>query len=168
MPFKLKRQKFETFQRSVLKMISLVVAGLCVVSFALTTLHQAFLKDRFAIGERHLKALGKFGQASVRPFPRYYLTRELEKGTVPPDKVLRILGHLMPSGLAIRRFEVNSSDRSLLMDLETSGLDESGNSLVEDLLHLLEETGFFLKLGARPVTGYAVSVYRVEGVFRDD
>ena len=168
MPFKLKRQKFEAVQRSVLKMVSLVAVGLCMISFGLANLREAFLKDRLALGEKQLQTLGKFAQVSAKPFPKYFLTCELEKATVPPDKVLRLLGHLMPSGLAIRHFTVSSEDRSLSFDLETSGLDEGGNPLIVDLLRRLEETGFFKKLSVKPLTGYTVSVYRVEGSFRDD
>jgi hypothetical protein len=56
----------------------------------------------------------------------------------------------------------------MVMDLETSGLDEGGNPMVEDVLRRLRETGFFKRVGVKPVTGYSVSVYRVEGVFRND
>ncbi len=168
MPFEIKSQKFETFQRSVLKMVTLVAAGLCVSSFILANLHGVFLKERFGLGEKELANFGKFAQASAQAFPKYYLTRELEKATIPADKVLRLLGHLMPGGLAMRHFEVDSSSRSMVADLETSGLDEGGNPMVEDLLRRLRETGFFKRVDAKPVNGYSVSVYRLEGVFRND
>jgi Tfp pilus assembly PilM family ATPase len=168
MPFELKKAKFEVFQRSLLKMVSLVAVGVCAMSFIFANLHGAFLQDRFKLAEKNLQAFGKFAQASAEPFPKYHLKRELEKATVPPDQVLRLVGHLMPDALAIRHFEVSSSGRSLVMDVETSGLDEGGNPMVEDLLRRLRETGFFKRLGVKPVTGYSVSVYRFEGVFRND
>ena len=168
MPFEIKKQKFETFQRSILKMVSLIAAGICVMSFVFTNLQGAFLKDRLRLGEKELANFGQLAQASAKPFPKYHLTRELEKATIPPDKVLLLVGHLMPGGLAIRHFKVDSSDRSMVMDLETSGLDEGGNPMVDDLLQRLRETGFFKSVDVKPVTGYAVSVYRVEGVFKND
>lgn len=169
MPFKLKREKWETFQRSILKMVSLVAIGLCAISFATSSLRRAYYNDRLRIGEKHLQALGKFGQASAKPFPKYYLTRELEKATIPPDQFLRLLGHLIPSGLAVRHFAIDSDSRALSLELETSGLDEAeGNPLIEDLLARLRDSGFLKDLHVKPVSGYAVSVYRIEGVFRDD
>ncbi len=168
MPFELKKQKFEAFQRSVLKIASLTAVGICAMSFIFANLHGVFLRDRLKLGEKELLAFGAFTQASEKPFPKYHLTRELEKATIPPDKVLCLVGHLMPGGLAVRHFEVNSNNRSMLMDLETSGLDEGGNPMVEDLLERLRETGFFKKIDVKPVTGYSVSVYRFEGVFRND
>ena len=68
----------------------------------------------------------------------------------------------------MRHFGVDSTGRSMVMDLETSGLDEGGNPMVEDLLRRLRETGFFKRIDVKPVTGYSVSVYRFEGVFRND
>jgi Tfp pilus assembly PilM family ATPase len=168
MPFELKKQKFEAFQRSILKMASLVVVGICSLSFIFSNLHGVFLRDRLKLGEKELLAFGTFTQASEKPFPKYYLMRELEKATIPPDKVLCLVGHLMPGGLAVRHFEVESDSRSMVVDIETSGLDEGGNPMVEDLLGRLRETGFFKKIDVKPVTGYSVSVYRIEGVFRND
>ena len=168
MPSAVKKQKFEAFQRSVLRMASLAAAGICAMSFVFANLQGAFLQDRLRLGEKELLNFGKFAQASARPFPKYHLTRELEKATIPPDKVLLLLGHLMPGELAIRYFSVDSSDRSMTVDLETSGLDEGGSPMIEDLLRRLRETGFFKKIDVKPVTGYSVSVYRFEGVFRND
>jgi Tfp pilus assembly PilM family ATPase len=168
MPSELKKQKFETFQRSVLKMASLVAVGICAMSFIFTNLEGVFLRDRIRLGEKELLTFGAFAQASAKPFPKYHLTRELEKATIPPDQVLHLVGHLMPGGLAIRHFEVDSSKRSMAMDLETSGLDEGGNSMVEELLRRLRETGFFKHIDVKPVTGYSVSVYRFDGAFRND
>lgn len=168
MPFELKKKKFEAFQRSILKIASLAAVGICAMSFIFANLQEVFLKDHLKLTERHLSTFGRFAQASAEPYPKYHLTRELQKATIPPDKVLMLLGHLMPGGLAIRHFEVDSNNRSMLADLETSGLDEGGNPMVEDLLRRLRETGFFKKISAKPVDGYAVSVYRLEGVFRND
>ena len=168
MPSAVKKQKFEAFQRSVLRMASLAAAGICAMSFVFANLQGAFLQDRLRLGEKELLNFGKFAQASARPFPKYHLTRELEKATIPPDKVLLLLGHLMPGELAIRYFSVDSSDRSMTVDLETSGLDEGGSPMIEDLLRRLRETGFFKRVDVKPVAGYAVSVYRLEGVFRND
>jgi hypothetical protein len=168
MPFELKKQKFEAVQRGILRMASIAAVGLCAMSFFFVNLQEGFLRERLTLGEKELLNFGKFSQASAKPFPKYHLTRELEKATIPPDKVLCLMGHLMPGELAIRHFEVHSANRSLVMDLETSGLDEGGNPMVEDLLHRLRETGFLLKLDAKPVAGYSVSVYRIEGVFRND
>ncbi|MFH0985188.1 MAG: hypothetical protein V1882_06585 [Candidatus Omnitrophota bacterium] len=168
MPFELKKEKFETFQRSVMKMVSLVAVGICATSLIFANLHGAFLRDRLKLGEKALLAFGAFTQASEKPFPKYFLTRKLEKATIPPDKVLCLVGHLMPGELAIREFKVDSGSRSITMDVETSGLDEGGNPIVEDLLRRLRETGFFRHVDVKLVTGYAVSVYRFEGVFRND
>jgi len=168
MPHEIKKQKFEALQRSILKIASLAAVGICVLSFIFANLHGAFLQDRLKLGEKTLLTFGKFAQASAGPFPKYYLTRRLEKATIPPDEVLRLVGHLMPGGLAIRHFEVNSSNRSMAMDLETSGLDEGGNPMVEDLLRRFRETGFFKHINVKLVSGYSVSVYRFEGVFRND
>jgi Tfp pilus assembly PilM family ATPase len=168
MPFEIKKQKIEAFQRSVLKIATLAAVGLCVISFLLANLHAIFLKERLGLGEKGLLNFGKFAQASAQGYPKYYLSRELEKATIPSDKVLRLLGHLMPGGLAIRHFEVDSSSRSLVADLETSGVDEGGNPMVEDLLGRLRETGFFKRVDVTEVTGYSVSVYRLVGVFRND
>jgi len=168
MPFEIKKQKFEALQRSVLRMASFVAVGLCMISFLLTNLHGVFLRERLGLGEKELLNFGKFAQASAQSFPKYHLTRELEKATIPADQVLRLLGHLMPGELAIRHFSVDSLGRSMVVDLETSGLDEGGNSMIEDLLRRLRETGFFKSVDVKPVTGYSVSVYRLEGVFRND
>jgi Tfp pilus assembly PilM family ATPase len=168
MPFEIKKQKFETFQRSVLKMASLVAVGVCAMSFIFTNLQGVFLKDRLRLGEKELANFGKLAQASAKPFPKYHLTRELEKATIPPDQVLRLVGHLMPGGLAIRHLKVDSASRSMVMDLETSGLDEGGNPMVDDLLQRLRDTGFFKSVDVKPMTGYSVAVYRLEGVFRND
>ncbi len=167
-PSEVKKQKFEAFQRSVLRMATLAVAGICAMSFVFANLQAVVLQDRLRLGEKELLNFGKFAQASAKPFPKYHLARELEKATIPSDKVLLLLGHLMPGGLAVRHFEVNSSNRSMAMELETSGLDEGGNPVVEDLLRRLRETGFFKRVDVKPVTGYSVSVYRLEGVFRND
>ncbi len=168
MPFELRQQKFEAFQRSMLKIASFAAVGICVVSFIFSNLLGAFLTDRLKLAEKHLVTFGQFAQASERSFPKYHLMRELEKATIPSDKVLRLLGHLMPGGLAIRNFSIDSNNRSMALDLETSGLDEGGNPMVEDLLRRLRETGFFKQVDVKPLPGYSVSVYRVEGVFRND
>lgn len=168
MPSELRKQKFEAFQRSVLKIVSIAAAGICAMSLIFSNLLGVFLNERLGLGEKQLSAFGAFAQASEKPFPKYYLARELEKATIPADKVLCLVGHLMPGGLAVRHFVVNSSERSMVMDLETSGLDEGGNPMVEDLLGRLRETGFFKHIDVKPVTGYSVSVYRFEGVFRND
>jgi hypothetical protein len=168
MPFELKKQKLEAFQRSVLKMASFVAAGICAMSFIFANLHGALLQDRLRLGAKQLLTFGIFSQASAKPFPKYHLMRELEKTTIPPDKVLCLVGHLMPGELAIRHFEVDSNDRSMAVDIETSGMDEGGNPMVEDLLRRLRETGFFKSVEMKPVPGYAVSVYRIEGIFRND
>jgi hypothetical protein len=138
------------------------------MSFIFANLLGVFLQDRLRLGEKELLTFGQFAQVSAKPFPKYYLTRELEKATIPADKVLCLLGHLMPGGLAIRHLEVNSGNRSMVIDLETSGVDEGGNPMVEDLLRRIRETGFFKHIDVKPVTGYSVSVYRFEGVFRND
>ena len=168
MPSEVKKQKFEALQRSFLKMASLAAVGICVISFILVNLQGAFLKERLALGEKGLLNFGKFAQASAQPFPKYYLTRELEKATIPVDKVLLLVGHLMPGGLAVRHFKVDSNHRFMTMDVETSGADEGGNPMVEDLLRRLRETGFFKRVDVKPVPGYSVSVYRLEGAFRND
>lgn len=168
MPFELKKQKFEAFQRSVLKMASLVAAGICAMSLIFANLQGVFLQDRLSLGEKELLTFGKFAQVSSKPFPKYYLSRELEMATIPPDKVLCLLGHLMPGDLAMRHFEVDSNNRSMVVELETSGLDEGRNPMVEDLLKRLRETGFFKRIDVKAVPGYSVSVYRIEGVFRND
>ncbi len=168
MPFEIRKQKFEVLQRSALRMASFVAVGLCLISFLLANLHGVFLRERLGLEEKELLNFGKFAQASAQSFPKYHLTRELEKGTIPADKVLHLLGHLMPGELAVRHFSVDSLGRSMEVDLETSGLDEGGNSMIEDLLRRLRDTGFFKSVGAKPVTGYSVSVYRLEGVFRND
>jgi Tfp pilus assembly PilM family ATPase len=168
MPFGLKKQKFETFQRSMLKMVSIAAAAICAMSFVFANLEGVFLQDRLRLGEKGLQTFGVFALASAKSFPRYHLKRQLEKATIPPDKVLCLVGHLMPGGLAVRYFEVDSNKRSMTMDLETSGLDEGGNPMVEDLLKRLRETGFFKKIIVKPITGYSVSVYRFEGAFRND
>lgn len=167
-PFELKKQKFEIFQRGVLRIATLVVVAICAMSFVFANLRGAFLQDRLKFAEKEIVSFGKFAQASAQSFPKYHLTRELEKATIPADKILVLLGHLMPGGLAIRHFEVDSAGRSMVMDLETSGMDEGGNPMVEDLVKRLRDTGFFKRIGVKPVTGYSVSVYRVEGVFRND
>jgi Tfp pilus assembly PilM family ATPase len=168
-PFKLKHQKREAFQRGVLKMVSLAAVGFCVISLGLSNLRAAFFKDRLEVGTKHLQALGKFGQASEKPFPKYYLIRELERATIPPDRFLRLLGHLMPAGLAVRSIEINSDKRAFFMELETSGIDESeSNPLVEDLVERLRDSGFLTHLHVKQMQGYAVSIYKVDGVFRDD
>ena len=138
------------------------------MSFIFANLQGVFLKDRLKLAERNLLTFGAFAQASAKPFPKYHLTGELEKATVPSDKVLLLLGHLMPGELAIRHFAVDSSGRTMKVDLETSGIDEGGNPMVEDLLKRLRETGFFKNVDVKPLTGYSVSVYRLEGVFRND
>lgn len=168
MPFELRREKIEAFQRSVLKIASLAAVAVCAMSLTFVSLTGVFLQDRLKFGGKALQAFGAFSQASAKPFPKYYLTRELEKATIPPDKVLRLLAHLMPEGLAMQHFKINSDTRSMEVDVETSGLDEGGNPMVEDLLKRLRETGFFKRVNAQPVTGYSVSVYRIEGVFRND
>jgi len=168
MPFELKKQKFEAFQRSVLKIASLAAVGICAMSFVFSNLHGIFLMDRLKLGEKGLSNFGEFAQASAEPFPKYHLTRELEKASIPPDKVLCLIGHLMPGGVAIRHLEISSNNRSMAMDLETSGLDEGGNPMVKDLLKRLRESGFFKYVDVKPVPGYSVSVYRIQGVFRND
>lgn len=168
MPFELKKEKAEAFQRSVLKMVSIAAVGMCAMSLTLANLRGSFLEDRLLLGEKALQAFGAFTQASAAPFPRYQLTRELEKASVPPDKVLCLLGHLMPGELAMRRFEVDSDSRSMIAEIETSGLDEGPNPIVADLVKRLRETGFFKHVAMKPVPGYAVSVYRLEGMFRND
>jgi len=168
MPFELKTQKFEAFQRSILKITSLTAAGICAMSFVFANLHGVFLNDRLKLGEKQLLAFGAFTQASEKPFPKYHLSRVLEKATIPPDKVMCLVGHLMPGGLAIRHFKVDSNSRSLVMEIETSGLDEGGNPMVEDFLRRLRETGFFKHVDVKSVAGYSVSVYRFEGAFRND
>ncbi len=168
MPFELRKQKFETFQRSVLKVVTVVAVGICVISFALANLRVMIFKERLSFAKKELVSFGKFSQASSQAFSKYYLARELEKATIPPDKALRLAAHLLPGGLAMREFSVDSDTRTMIADLETSGLDEGGNPMVEDFLERLRDSGFFERVDAKSVPGYAVSVYRVEGVFKHD
>ena len=74
-PFEVKKQKFETFQRSILKMVSLAAAGICAMSFIFANLHGVFLQERLNLVEKELLTFGKFAQASAQPFPKYLLTR---------------------------------------------------------------------------------------------
>ena len=168
MPYELRLRRFEAYQRTVLKLVSVLAIGICVVAFVFENFHEVSLRDRLKIDEKYFQALGKFSHVSSEAFPKYFLSRELEKATLPPEKVLRLLGHLLPPALAIRHFEIDSATRSMVFDLETSGVDEKGNTMIEDLRRRMKETGFFRKLTVNPIMGYAVSVYRFSGEFRND
>ena len=168
MPHDVKCRKFEALQRCVLRQISLALAGIFIISLFLVNFSIVAARDQVGIQQKYLSAFGGFAKASDKPFERFHLARELEEGTIPPEKVLRLLGHVIPQELAIRHLVINPSDRSMEMDLETSGMDEGGSPVVEDVVRRLQETRFFKSLKVNPLPGYSVSVYRIEGAFSDD
>ena len=167
-PFEEKRRKAELFQRGVLRLITFGLVAVCAIALFFMHFRYASLKDNLKIDEQYLLSLGKFAKASQGPFERHDLSRELEEGTIPPEKLLRLLGHIIPSTLALRHISVDSFSRSMAIDLETSGLDEGGNPMVADVVRRLRETGLFLKVDVKELPGYSVSVYQIEGVFCDD
>ncbi len=167
-PFEEKRRKAESFQRGVLRLITLGLVGVFAISFFFVQFRIAAQADTLKLEEKYLQSLGKFAQASQGPFERHDLARELEEGTLPPEKVLRLLAHLIPSELALRNFILDSSKRSVSIELETSGLDEGGNPMIEEVVRRLRETSLFKAVTVKELPGYSVSVYQVVGVFCDD
>jgi Tfp pilus assembly PilM family ATPase len=168
MPHELKCRKSEAFQRGVLRLATLTLAGILILLFFFVNLRIVAARDQIKIQQKYLQALGAFAKASEQPFERFHLARQLEEGTIPPEKVLRLLGHLIPQELAIRRLMIDPADRTMTMDLETSGVDEGGNPVVADVVRRLRESRFFRSVNVSEVPGYAVSVYRIKGVFSDD
>jgi len=169
-PFEEKRRHAELFQRGVLRLITLGLFGVFAIALFFVQFRYASSKDNLRLQEKYLQSLGKFAQASQGPFERHDLARELEEGTIPPENVLRLLGHLIPPELAIRHFKLDSSKRLMSVDLETSGIDEggTGNTIVEDVVRRLKETGLFKSVTVKDLPGYSVSVYQIYGVFLDD
>jgi len=167
-PFEIKCRKAEAYQRSFLRVLTVVVASICLIAFLLMQFRIASLRDHVKIQEKYLSALGRFAEISQKPFVRFQLARMTEEGTIPPDKALRLIGHLIPAGLSLREWKLDSSERIMTFELETSGVDEDGNPMVTDFVRRLKETKFFKSIRVKPVAGYAVSVYRVEGVFSRD
>lgn len=168
MPYELKCRKSEAFQRGVLRLVSLGLAGSLVLLLFFVHFSTAVARDHMKIQRQYLQTFGEFAKASEGPFERYHLSRQLEEGTIPPEKVLRVLGHVIPAGLAIRQLTIDPADRTMILDIETSGVDEGGNPVVADVVRRLRDTRFFKSVHAEAVPGYAVSVYRIEGAFSDD
>ncbi len=167
-PFEERRRKAEIFQRGVLRLATLAIFCVFAISLFFVQFRYTTSNDNLNLQKKYLESLGTFAQASQKAFERHDLARELEEGTIPPEKLLRLLGHLIPTELALRHFDMDSSRRVMTIDLETSGVDEGGNPVVNDVVRRLQETGFFQSVAAKELPGYAVSVYRIVGVFGND
>lgn len=163
-PLDFKNRRLESLQRRLLMYTTLILAGLLATSFFFMNLQKAFFEDRLNLAKRHLGMLGKVAEVSSAVFPRYYLVSEIERAGIPADKVLRLLGYLLPEEMVIKHFLLEPSQRRLDLDVTVLRPEVEREAVVRDFVGRLQETAFFSSVNLRPQG----DAYRIEGEFRDD
>ena len=162
-PLDFKNLKLESVQRKVLMLASVALVGLLAMALFFMKMQSSSFENRLNAGKRQLQVLGKVSDLSAAAFPRYYLASEIDRATVPADKLLRLLGYLLPEKVVLKRFVLDSSHRR--MDLEVAALlpEAKKEAAVRDFAERLKETSFFSTVGMHPQGEF----YGIEGEFRD-
>lgn len=127
-------------------------------------LRKSFLDDRLKLGNRQLQVLGKAADFSSTVFPRYYLASEIDRAVVPADKVLRLLGYLLPREVVLKHFVLDSARRRLELEVAVMLPQAEKETVFQSFVQRLKETAFFSKVDVRPQG----ELYRIEGEFRHD
>lgn len=163
-PLDFKNLKLESLQRKFLMFASLILAGILATSLFFMNMQRGFLEDRFNLGKRQLLALGKVADFSLTAFPRYYLASEIDRATIPADKVLRLVAYLLPKEVVLKHFVLDSSRRRLDLEVAVMLSEAEKQDAVQGFVRRLKETSFFSTIGMRSQGEF----YRIEGEFRHD
>lgn len=165
-PVEFKSKRFETAQRRLLVLTSASLAGLLVLSFFFMRLQERFLEKRLQIAKQHLQTLGPLGEFSESVFPRYYLSREIDRAVVPADRMLSLLGYLLPKELMLKHFVLEASRRQLRLVLEANaGMNPLDlQTPAQEFLQRLKGTSFFSKIDGEAAGEH----FNIIGEFRDD
>ncbi len=163
-PLDFKNLKWESLQRKFLFFSTLILAGFLTTSLFFMNLRKSFLDDRLKLGNRQLQVLGKAADFSSTVFPRYYLASEIDRAVVPADKVLRLLGYLLPREVVLKHFVLDSARRRLELEVAVMLPQAEKETVFQSFVQRLKETAFFSKVDVRPQG----ELYRIEGEFRHD
>ncbi len=164
MPLDFKNLKMESLQRRALLFATVLLTGLLATAIFFTNMQTFFLKERLTIADRHLKMLGRAGEMAGEVYPRVYLASEIDRATIPPDRLLRLVAHLLPEDVTVKRFFLDVSRRRLELDVTVLQSELERGSAVRDLTARLKETGFFSAVR----TAVRDDTYGIEGDFRHD
>ncbi|HOW58970.1 MAG TPA: hypothetical protein PLO78_04505, partial [Candidatus Omnitrophota bacterium] len=168
LPFEFRSRRFEAFQRKILLLLTVGLTGFFAMSFFFVKLQTAYYAQYVAMDERHLKTLGNFAELSSKAFPRHFLVSEIERGTVPAEKVLKLLGYLLPEQMVIKKFFLDAALKRVVLEVAIELSRIQSAEVVDDFVSRLRGTSFFDKVSSSPVFGESEALSRIEGVFKDD
>lgn len=168
LPFEFRSRKFEAFQRKILSLVTTGVVGFLAVSFFFVKLETFYYSKYVTIAERHLAALGKFAELSNKAFPRYFLVSEIERGTVSAEKVLKLVGFLMPEEMVLKRFALNAAEKKIVLDVVSELPEVQRSGAVDGFVAKLKGTSLFASLSSTAVANESGVLFRIEGVLKDD
>ncbi|HNX68515.1 MAG TPA: pilus assembly protein PilM [Candidatus Omnitrophota bacterium] len=165
LPYEFRTAKFEAMQRKFLALGTLAMAAILATPFFFAKIETGYYLDRLAFAKRHLQTLGTFSDLSSAAFPRYFLTREIDRGVVPAEKMLKLLGYLLPPELVLKRFDLDAAGRRLALEVTVNLPELQRAGAAEALVKRLKGSSFFGNVYAEPVSG---SEFRIRGVFKND
>lgn len=168
MPLKFRNLRIEKYQREVLMLVSIATAGLLAMSFVFAKMRTTYFEDRLKMDQRQLEALGKIAKVSQEFYPRFHLDNEIDRTSIPAERVLRLLGHILPPEIVLRSFVSDAEDRSLSLHISVELPEAQRHEAVRQLVKRLHETSFFSRLTETPEAEASGAFYKIEGEFRND
>lgn len=167
LPLEFKTKRFESFQRKVLLISTLAVAGILGLAFFFTKLETNHCKRQSRIIEQSLRTFGKFAELSSKAFPRFFLTHEISREVVPAEKALKLVAYLLPPRIVLKKFILDAAERQMTLEVVAELPETEQKSAVGEFVSRLKETSFFSNVTAEPVTDIAGTRFLVEGVFKN-
>ena len=167
MPLKFRNRRIEKYQREILMLITIAVAGFLAMAFVFAKMRTSYFEDRLKMDQRQLQSFGKIAQVSQEFYPRFHLDNEIDRTSIPAERVLRLLGHLLPPEIVLRSFMMDAEERQMSLRVSVELPADRRETAVRQFVKRLHETSFFSKVTEAPIEDLA-GLYKIEGEFRND
>jgi len=147
LPREIKAQKVELIEKVSLRIVSITVAAIFLSSLFGVKLQVNDYRKRLKNAQAHLETIKEIRYLNRKISTKEGLIRKIQEQKVPADGLLRLIGVLIPKGIALNELLLDQDGHTLTLRGEVLGAGNRAGDAITGFMKTIESSSFFTEAG---------------------